>query len=75
MTSGCFRTLVMILCFAFVGVDSALSDEARTARPLSRETLKVVALQFNASGKTREERVVAALKLLERAAEAEGPAV
>lgn len=48
---------------------------ARCAQPAPKPTLKFVSLQMNVAAKTKEERIAGALRLLEKAADAEGPGV
>jgi len=64
---------VMASCLAVAHGGDAPTTTPSPAPPKSE--LKLIAVQMDVSAVTKEERVVAALKLLDRAAENEGPGV
>ena len=86
MNIACCRVVAVVLFFSVMGGGAvALAGNAAfcaempsTARPAARTpqaTLKLISVQMNVSATTKEERVTAALKLLEQAADAEGPGI
>jgi len=62
-----------LVAFGFAASTRGATPPATPAQP--KPELKLVAVQMDVSATTREERVEAALKLLERAAKKEGPGV
>src|SRR6185295_18991982 len=69
--------LLAIFLVPIISRAAAFSDEAPASAPVKaspapRSELKLVSLQMDVSAVTRENRVLAALKLLEKAADREG---
>ena len=69
----CLLTSAAAMAMVFGGI--ALAVDATPAPAAPKAELKFVSVQMDVSAVTREERVVSALKLLERAAESEGPGI